>query len=87
MSKMNGWMKLGLVLGGYVLAFLIACAAVYVNGLMTPADVQMASSGMAAFGDMVLFIGTFGFLALFPTGLALYFLVRGILSRRQTHNP
>jgi hypothetical protein len=31
---------------------------------------------MYAFGDLLLFLGVFGVLALFPTGLALYFLFR-----------
>jgi hypothetical protein len=36
---------------------------------------------MYAFGDLLLFIGIFGMLALFPTGLGLYFLVRRFLNR------
>src|SRR5687767_7524309 len=54
MSKMNPWMKVVLVIGGYVLACLVASAAVYVNGLLTPADVKLASGGMSAFGDLIL---------------------------------
>jgi hypothetical protein len=69
--------KLGLVIGGYVLACLAASAAVYVNQLLTPDAAAQASAGMYAFGDLVLFIGVFGFLMLFPTGLALYFLLTG----------
>lgn len=83
MSKMNPWMKAGLVIGGYVLACLVASAAVYVNGLLTPADVKLNSSGMTAFGDLILFIGSFGFCALFPTVLGIYFLVRGLMLRKQ----
>ena len=86
MSKINIWAKMGLVIAGYILACLAASGAVYVNGLMTPADVKLASAGMSAFGDMILFIGAFGFFALFPTGLAIYFLIRGFLSRRQSQN-
>lgn len=33
-----------------------------------------ASSGMYAFGDFLLCVGVFGLMALFPTGLALWFL-------------
>jgi hypothetical protein len=47
---------------------------------MDPAVLQ-ASSGMSAFGDLVLFVGVFSVLALFPTGLMLYFLVRKFLTR------
>jgi hypothetical protein len=86
MSKMNAWAKAGLVIGGYVVACLIASAAVYVNGLLTPDAVKQASSGMSAFGDMILLIGMFGFCALFPTGLALYFVVQGFMSRRQSQD-
>jgi hypothetical protein len=83
MSKMNPWAKLGLVIGGYLVAGLAAFGAVYVNGLFTTADVKLSSAGMSAFGDLILLIGTFGFCALFPTGLASYFLITGFLSRRR----
>lgn len=83
---MKPWAKAGLVIGGYVLGCLAASAAVYVNGLLTPADVKLNSSGMSAFGDLVLFIGSFGFCALFPTVLGIYFLARGFMSRRQSNN-
>jgi hypothetical protein len=83
---MKPWAKTGLVIGGYMLACLVASAAVYVNGLLTPADVKLASSGMTAFGDLILFMGSFGFCALFPTALGIYFLVRGFISERQNNN-
>ena len=73
--------KLGLVIGGYVMACLVASGAVYVNGLFTQNAVAHASSGMYAFGDLILFVGVFGTLALFPTGLALYFLLRKFMTR------
>ncbi len=69
--------KVGLVIGGYVLACLVAYVTVYIHQLLTQ-DVAQASGGMAAFGDLILFIGVCGFLMLFPTGLALYFLFRKI---------
>ncbi|MFN8414405.1 MAG: hypothetical protein U0Z26_18645 [Anaerolineales bacterium] len=72
MAKLNGWFKIGLVLGGYVMACLLANAAVYVNDLYM--DPVTAAGGMAAFGDMILFIGVCGVAALVPTGLGLYFL-------------
>ena len=80
MSKMNGLMKFGLVFGGYILACLGAVGAVYVNGLFIQ-DPTQASAGMSAFGDSILFIGVLGVLALFPTGLALYFLFRKFLTK------
>jgi hypothetical protein len=68
--------KLGLVIGGYVAACILASGVVYVYQLFTDNAVAQASSGMYAFGDLLLFVGIFGILALFPTGLALYFLFR-----------
>lgn len=85
MSKMSVWAKLALVIGGYAGACLAAYAAVYVNGLLTPHAVKQASSGMSAFGDLILLIGVLGFCALFPTGLALYFLVVKFLAVKPGH--
>jgi hypothetical protein len=73
--------KPGLVIGGYVLACLVASVIVYVYQLLTQDAATQASAGMYAFGDLFLFIGVFGFLALFPTGLMLYFLVRKFMNR------
>jgi hypothetical protein len=81
MSKMSKLAKFGLVFGGYVAACLVAVGAVYINGLFMDPAILQASSGMSAFGDLILFVGVFGVLALFPTGLALYFLVRKFLTR------
>jgi len=75
--------KLGLVIGGYVVACLAASGVVYVYQLFTQAAAAQASAGMYAFGDLILFVGIFGVLALFPTGLAVYFLPRKILKRRE----
>ena len=61
------------VLAGYSAALFAACAAVYVSQLNTGPDVQ-ADSGMCAWGDAMLFGAVFGSVALFPTGLGLYFL-------------
>ena len=81
MSKMSRLAKLGLVIGGYIAACLVAYGAVYINDLFMDPAVLQASSGMSAFGDLILFVGVFGALALFPTGLMLYFLVRKFLTR------
>ncbi len=81
MSKMSWLAKLGLVIGGYVVACLVAYGAVYINDLFMDPAVLQASGGMSAFGDLILFVGVFGVLALFPTGLMLYFLVRKFLTR------
>jgi len=81
MVKMSRLAKVGLVIGGYVAACLIASGVVYVWELFTQGSIAQASSGMYAFGDLMLFIGVFGVLALIPTGLAVYFLSRKFLKR------
>ena len=81
MSELSKVSKVSLVIGGYVLACLIAIGVVYLYELSIPAAASQASSGMYAFGDLILFIGVCGFLALIPTGLAVYFLVRKFLAR------
>ena len=81
MSKMSRLVKLGLVIGGYVVACLAASGVVYVYQLLTENAASQASAGMYAFGDFILFIGVFGVLALLPTGFAFYFLFRKFLTR------
>jgi len=68
--------KLASVIGGYVLACLIAYVTVYIYQLFTQKAAAQASAGMSAFGDLFLFVGVLGFLMLFPTALAFYFLLR-----------
>ena len=80
-SKMSTLAKLGLVIGGYVVVCLAASGAVYAYQLFTQGEVSQASAGMYAFGDLILFVGIFGVLALFPTGLAVYFLLGKFLTR------
>lgn len=67
-------LRLGVVAAGYVGAFLAASTAVGIRIANTSGPIAQASSGMYAFGDFYLFIVVFGFLALVPTGAALYFL-------------
>lgn len=62
-----------LVTGGYVAAVVVAVAAVDVNAAAGGAE-REASSGMAAFGDAVLFLGVFGLASIPATGAALFFL-------------
>ena len=73
--------KLGLVVGGYVAACLIASGVLYLWQLSTQNASAQASAGMYAGGDVLLFLGVFGVLALIPTGLAGYFLLRKFLWR------
>ena len=81
MSKMSRLAKLGLVIGGYVVACLVAYGAVYINDLFMDPAVLQASGGMSAFGDLILFVGVFGVLALLPTGLGIFFLLKKFLPR------
>ena len=67
---MTGAGKTGIVVGGYAAAFLLAVAAFELRQWMT----AQASSGMYAFGDLVVFLFVLGIVGLVPTGLALYFL-------------
>jgi len=67
--------KAGIVVGGYAAAFLLASAAVAIRLWMTANNKDaVASSGMYAFGDSIIFIFVFGVAALVPTGLVLFFL-------------
>ena len=68
--------KVLLVWAGYAVAILAGCAAVYVRQLNTQGTDAQASAGMYAWGDAMLFGAVFGSVALFPTGLGLYFLRR-----------
>jgi hypothetical protein len=70
---MKSSLKVTVVAGGYVAAFLAASAAVAIRMATTRGDPQ-AAGGMYAFGDSVVFVAVFGVLALVPTGGALYFL-------------
>jgi hypothetical protein len=63
---MSAAKRLALVATGYVLAIAGGLVAVGLNELFMPADVAQ-SSGMVAFGDMILFFLVAGFLGLAPT--------------------
>lgn len=64
--------KAGVVLLGYIAAFLIAAAA-FALRLLTERGPD-TSGGMYAAGDMMLFLAAFAIAALAPTGAALWFL-------------
>ena len=71
MRKMSRHTKIGLVLGGYFIACLVATGVIYVYQLFT-----QAAAGMYVFGNLLLFVSVCGSLAIFPTGLAIYFLIK-----------
>ena len=68
--------RVGIVAGGYAAAMLVAIGAVAVLNMLDSGTDRDASSGMAAFGDAVLFIAVFGALAMVPTALAVILFFR-----------
>jgi hypothetical protein len=58
--------KLALIGAGYALSIGGGLAAVAINELLMPSDIAQ-SSGMVAFGDMILFVLVAGFLGVAPT--------------------
>ena len=65
--------KIAVIVGGYLAAWLIAGIAVSIHQARTAID-SVGADGMYAFGDMLLFLMVFGFVALIPTGAAIYFI-------------
>jgi hypothetical protein len=66
--------KIALVFFGYILAIALAAAVVYLYVLATDTPERVASGGMYAFGDSMVFLAAFGLASLPATGAALYFL-------------
>jgi hypothetical protein len=71
---MNALSKVGLVVAGYVAAFLIALAVVAGYVAATKGPDRQTSGGMYAFGDSILFLAVFWVATLPATGVALFFL-------------
>ena len=71
---MNRFVKVGVVLAGYVAAVLVSCAALAVRLHNTQGPDVDASAGMYAFGDAILFVEVACGAAIFPTGLCSSFL-------------
>ena len=66
--------RAGIVVGGYVVAILLALGVVSIYIDLTSGPDREASSGMYAFGDALLFIAVFGVVSIVPTGLTLVIL-------------
>ncbi len=62
------------ILGGYVLAFLIACAVVAIYVAATSGADRQTYAAMYDFGDSLLFLAVFGVAAVPATAAALFFL-------------
>ncbi len=69
--RLSGFARAGVILGGYVAAWLAAFAA---TALLTPDEAARDPGGMAAAGDLFRFLGLFFLFALVPTALGLWFL-------------
>jgi hypothetical protein len=72
-TLMRGRVKLALVTGGYVAAFIIATAVVAIHVAVTSKD-SVGSDGMYAFGDSLFFLAAFGLASIPATGAGLFFL-------------
>ncbi|HVT72406.1 MAG TPA: hypothetical protein VHD61_04665 [Lacunisphaera sp.] len=66
--------KIGLVTLGLVVAWAAAWCAMEIRQHLTNGPEAQASSGMYAFGDLVLGVGVFAVIALLPLALALFWL-------------
>ena len=71
---MRALSKFGAVAAGYAAAFGIASACLYAYVALTDTPDRVASSGMYAFGDGMLFLAVFAIAAIPATCAALYFL-------------
>jgi hypothetical protein len=74
LSDLSGLAKVGLVVCGYVVALVLAALVLTVYASITSGPDRVASSGMYAFADGLLFVFVFAFAAVPPTGLALHLL-------------
>src|SRR5215472_3755448 len=59
--------KLAFIAAGYTLSIFGGLAAVAINEMRIPLDVQQTSGGMVAFGDMIVLVLATGCLSLAPT--------------------
>lgn len=63
-----------LVLSAHLAALLVAVGVVAIHAALTDGPDRIASSGMHALGDLLLFLGAFTVAAMPASGLALYYL-------------
>ncbi len=66
--------KVGVVLGGYVLAIVVAWVVTTLYVVATSGPDRQTYGAMYAFGDSILFLMVFGLAACLPTAAALFFL-------------
>lgn len=70
---MRPLVKVGLVVTGYVVAF-VAAAVVAIHVAATSGPYRQGAGGMYGFGDDLLFLAVFGLAAVPPTSAVLFFL-------------
>jgi hypothetical protein len=80
-------LKVAVVAGGYLFAVLMGFSAVALHAALTGESGAQASGGMAAFGDLVLFVAVFGAFALVPTGAAFLFFLSKKRKASQSSEP
>jgi len=71
---MNRFIKIAIVLGGYVLALLVAVGGCYLRSLLRPDSLTQTAPNMFAFGDELFLVGLFVLGCIPPTALGLWFL-------------
>ena len=71
---MKRWMRVGIVLAGYVLAFIASVATVVIYDRHFTAADNRTSGGMIAGAELIYGTGMFLLVALAPTSLALWFM-------------
>jgi hypothetical protein len=71
---MKPWVKVGVVVAGYVVAVAVAAAAAACHTIVLTDSGNPTNGGMYAFGDSLLFLAAFAVAAMFPTGAAFFFL-------------
>jgi hypothetical protein len=69
---MSPFIKIALVLVGYLAAGLVAALVVIAHDALYPGT-GSGADGMHAFGDLLLFITVFAVVGMLPTGAAIYF--------------
>jgi hypothetical protein len=85
LNPVSGWLKTGLVLAGYGLAYAASVFAVALHDRRFSPEDNQQMGGMIAGGEMLLGAGVFSLLAIVPTGLALWFL-RGTRKQRRSRS-
>ncbi len=65
-----------MIVAGYSLAVIVTFGVVAIYVMLTSGPDRDASSGMYAFGDLLLFLTLFGGLSFVPTGIALFLMRR-----------